>query len=284
MRKKLFLFLQYTLPQHLLSRFMGLAAECRWTWYKNFMISHFIYRYQVDMSLAVSDRLEDYSCFNSFFTRALKASARPIASEPDVIVSPVDGSVSQMGQLEEGRLLQAKGSYFTVDALLGEKNPSSQHFDEGQFATFYLSPKDYHRVHMPIAGKLRQTTYIPGKLFSVNPMATEMIPQLFAQNERLVCHFDTALGKLAVIFIGAMMVGKIETIWGLTERSSKILRRHYSDQENISLAKGAELGRFLMGSSVILLFEKNRLQWLPGLQEQSLVNMGQAIGAASILQ
>jgi phosphatidylserine decarboxylase len=278
MRKKLFIFLQHVLPQHLISRFMGAAANCRWLWLKNYMISRFIRRYQVDLSLSLSERLETFPTFNSFFTRALKKEVRPIAVAPDIVVSPIDGGISQLGSLDASSLLQAKGSYFSVDTLLGKQKSGAEAFYNGHYATFYLSPKDYHRVHMPLAGKLLQTIYIPGKLFSVNPIATEMIPQLFSRNERLVCLFDTVCGRMAVIFIGAMLVGKIETIWGLIERSSAIVCRHYSDQEALYLAKGAELGRFNMGSSVILLFEKDQLQWLAGLTEKSAVQMGQGIG------
>lgn len=279
MSKKLFIVFQYLLPQFLLTRFAGWMASRPWVWLKNWLISDFIHRYQVDLSIAASDKLDDYPTFNAFFTRALKPEARPISSEKDILVSPVDGSISQIGRIEKNTLLQAKGSYFTVDALLGKKSGELPSFEDGHFATLYLSPKDYHRVHIPYNGKLTQTIYIPGKLFSVNPLAAEKIPNLFARNERLACIFDTEAGPMAVIFIGAMLVGKIETIWGLVERSNTISTRYYSDEENISLAKGAELGRFLMGSSVILLFGKDKIQWLPGLQEQAQVQMGQAMGA-----
>lgn len=279
MPNQFFIALQYLLPQFLLTRFAGWMATRRWTWLKNWLISDFIRRYQVDLSIAASDNLDDYPCFNDFFIRALKSSARPINPDPDVLVSPVDGSLSQIGRLDKNTLLQAKGSYYTLETLLGQSAGVSQSFENGFFATFYLAPKDYHRVHLPLEGKLVQTTYVPGKLFSVNPLAAEKIPQLFARNERLVCLFETAAGSMAVIFIGAMLVGKIQTVWGLIERSGQVLTRRYSDAENIHLPKGAEIGRFLMGSSVIVLFAKNRIQWLPGLQTQAEVKMGQALGA-----
>lgn len=277
MPKSFFILLQYVLPQMLLTRFAGWMAQRPWPWLKNYLITDFIRRYQVDLSIAVSDKLEDYPTFNAFFTRALKAKARPLNLEPDVLVSPIDGYVSQIGSLTQNKLLQAKGQYYTVQSLLAEKSDSSTPFDQGHFATFYLSPKDYHRVHMPFEGRLVKTTYIPGKLFSVNPLASEHIPQLFARNERLVCLFETKAGPMAVIFIGAMLVGQIQTVWGLIERERKIVTRFYSDQESILLPKGAELGRFLMGSSVIVLFGQDKIQWLPTLEAESPVQFGQAV-------
>jgi len=280
MFKKLFIAFQYLLPQRLLTRLAGWVGECRWLWLKNSLISHFIRRYQVDLSLAVYENRADYPTFNAFFTRALKPSARPIHPEKSVLINPVDGCISQIGRLKKNSLLQAKGCYYTLNALLGSPHPTtSSPFEDGYFATFYLAPKDYHRVHLPLSGHLIQTTYIPGTLFSVNLLAAEKIPQLFTRNERLVCIFETVAGPMAVVLIGAMLVGKIQTVWGLVERSKKIITRHYSDKEALYLAKGSEVGRFLMGSSVIVLFGKDKIQWLPGLQEQSVVQMGQALGS-----
>lgn len=275
MNKKLFILLQYLVPQHLLTQLFGYAAECRWPWLKNFMIRTFIRRYQVDLSHAEIAEISAYSSFNAFFTRALKSQARPIAAAKNIIVSPVDGCVSQLGDLNKDSLLQAKGAYFTTAALLGSNQPS---FNDGHFATFYLAPKDYHRVHIPYAGRLIKTTYIPGKLFSVNPTAAMHIPQLFARNERLVCFFDTAIGNMAVVFIGAMIVGKIQTVWG-TEKSSQPISRDYTDHPDIHFTKGAELGCFNLGSSVIILFEKNTIQWLPTLSPEFFVKMGEGIGS-----
>lgn len=280
MSKTFFLTLQYVLPQFLLSKFAGWMATRSWPWLKNWLISDFIRRYQVDLSIAASDNLDDYPSFNAFFTRALKTFARPLNLEPGVLVSPVDGRVSQIGSLDGKTLLQAKGQYYRVETLLGQPAGSSTPFDKGSFAAFYLSPKDYHRVHIPFEGRLLQTTYIPGKLFSVNPLATENIPQLFARNERLVCLFETSLGPMAVILIGAMLVGKIQTVWGLIERGRQILTRTYTGSESIHLPKGGELGRFLMGSSVILLFAENKIQWLPNIQSETAVQVGQALAAA----
>lgn len=278
MSKSFFLTLQYVLPQFLLTKFAGWMASRRWPWLKNYLIKDFIRRYQVDLRSAVSDNLNDYPTFNAFFTRALKTGARPLNLEPRILISPVDGTVSQLGSLDNNTLLQAKGQYYTVEALLGLPAGSSTPFDNGCFATFYLSPKDYHRVHIPYEGRLLQTTYIPGKLFSVNPLAAENIPQLFARNERLVCLFETSLGPMAVIFIGAMLVGKIQTIWGLVERERKVRTRTYTGRDSIHLPKGGELGRFLLGSSVILLFPKDRVQWLANIQPATTVQVGQALG------
>ncbi|HSW71014.1 MAG TPA: archaetidylserine decarboxylase, partial [Gammaproteobacteria bacterium] len=203
MSKKLFIIFQYLLPQFLLSRFAGWMAGCRKSWVKNQLISYFIRRYQVDLSLAASENLDDYPTFNAFFTRALKASARPIHAGKEVLINPVDGCISQIGKLEKNTLLQAKGHNYTLQSLLGLANSDFSPFQDGSFATFYLAPKDYHRVHLPFDGKLIQTTYLPGSLFSVNQLATEKIPQLFTRNERLVCIFETLVGPMAVILIGA---------------------------------------------------------------------------------
>lgn len=277
-RKKLFVLLQKIVPQHLLSWLMGIAANSKCKFLKNFMISQFIKRYQVDMSIAQIEDIKDYPTFNAFFTRELKANARPIASGDNIIVSPVDGCISQIGKMQHETLIQAKDAYYSAETLLGGFRDVAEQFFEGNFATFYLAPKDYHRVHIPIDSKLTQTIYIPGKLFSVNATATELIPQLFTRNERLACLFDTSAGPVAVILIGAMLVGKVQTIWGLVEKSHKVVRRKYNKHDTVDLLKGAELGRFNMGSSVILLFAKNSIQWARHLQAAYKVKMGEAIG------
>lgn len=280
MPKKLFILFQYVLPQLLLTRFAGWMADCPWVFLKNWLIKDFIRRYHVDLSSAVLEKVADYPTFNAFFTRALKKNARPISAEKNILVNPVDGYLSQIGNLDKNKLLQAKGSDYSLKTLLGIAEEEVSPFEGGQFATFYLSPKDYHRVHLPYAATLVQSTYIPGKLFSVNFLAAEKIPSLFARNERLVCLFETELGPMAVIFIGAMIVGKIETAWGLIERSKSIVHRHYDQHEKLYFEKGAELGRFLLGSSVILLFGKNKIKWLPHLQEKMQITMGQPLGVA----
>ncbi|HVY53054.1 MAG TPA: archaetidylserine decarboxylase, partial [Gammaproteobacteria bacterium] len=241
-KKRLFILLQYIVPQHFLSYLMGLAANSTCKKLKNYMISRFIRRYNVDMSIAQIENPEDYPSFNAFFTRAVKNSARPVAAGNNTVVNPVDGCLSQIGTMQDDTLLQAKGVYYSLTSLLGN-HPSAASFQNGSFATFYLSPRDYHRVHMPLEGKLVETIYVPGKLFSVNATATEMIPHLFSRNERLVCLFESPAGPMAVILIGAMLVGQIQTIWGLIEKSKKIVTRNYIDQEDIFLSKGAELGK-----------------------------------------
>jgi phosphatidylserine decarboxylase len=272
-KQKFFLFCQYLAPQHWLSRLFACATFCQWLWLKNFMIKFFIKRYRVDLSIAELEQVADYVSFNDFFTRALKATARPIVAASNVVISPVDGAVAQVGSLAGNILLQAKGKYFTTGALLA----NSQHdFDDGDFVTFYLSPQNYHRVHLPVAGVLKQTTYIPGKLFSVNTVAMTNIDQLLVRNERLVCYFETTAGPLAVIFVGAMLVGNIATVWRIAEQTDTIKQRYYHD---LVFAKGAEIGRFNTGSSVILLFTPGRIVWESSLVVASAVQMGQAIGS-----
>lgn len=283
MSKQIFMLCQYLLPQFLLTRFAGWMASRRSVFLKNWLINDFIQRYQVDLSIAAVPEIEKYACFNDFFTRALAPSTRPIHSGKDVLVSPVDGSISQIGRIEKDTLLQAKGAYFNLQTLLGGQQTDAARFENGHYATLYLSPKDYHRVHIPFAGKLIRSIYIPGKLFSVNPLAVENIPQLFARNERLVCLFETSKGPMAVILVGAMLVGKIQTVWGLIERGKQVVVRDYLETESLEFNKGDELGRFLMGSSVVLLFGEGMAQWLPGLEAQDTVRMGESIGCLTSL-
>jgi phosphatidylserine decarboxylase len=267
---------QYLLPQHFLSRLSGKIAECRWKWWKNWVIKTFIKHYHVDMSIAQQENIEDYPHFNSFFTRHLKPEARPISKEPDAIVSPVDGNISQIGQIQEDSLIQAKGFSFSLKGLLGGAPRIAQLFENGHFATIYLAPKDYHRVHMPLQGNLRQTIYVPGKLFSVNPLTTQYVPELFSRNERLVCLFDTEIGPMAVILIGAMLVASINTVWQETLNSTIVTNT--LPAHPIILEQGAELGHFKLGSTVIVLFPKEAMEWLPSFKENSVVQMGQLFG------
>lgn len=265
MRDKPFaIFMQHLLPQHGLSRLAGWLARNRWPWLKKILIHYFIHRYDVDFQAAQIENPHDYPSFNALFTRHLKPELRPIASGLNQIACPVDGCISQLGDIKANNLFQAKGFYFDLAALLGsEKNAVL--FFEGRFITFYLAPKDYHRVHMPLTGTLIHTHYIPGKLFSVNQQTTCHIENLFSQNERLICLFDTTAGPMAMILVGAMLVGSIKTVWKENEK-------------NISIEKGAELGHFEMGSTVIFLLAKNRATWSSELKENSNVLMGQSIG------
>jgi phosphatidylserine decarboxylase len=270
---------QYLVPQHGLSKLAGWLSSRRFRLWKNWQLRYFIKRYQVALDDALSTDFDDYPDFNSFFTRYLKPGLRPIVSAPDAIASPCDGFVSQMGSIAGDSILQAKGFNFTVTELIGGDSQLAQQFSDGKFATLYLSPKDYHRVHMPVAGVLRQTIFIPGKLFSVNHATARAIPRLFARNERLVCIFDTELGAMAVILVGAMLVGSIKTVWSGPPHGKKVVQQSYPVGQ-IKLDRGEELGHFIMGSTVILIFQDKKLMWAPDLQSLSPVLMGQAIAKA----
>lgn len=276
MRTPFKILLQYLAPQHALSHFAGWLSECRWPWLKNYLIHSFLKRYDVDMQAAIIENPYDYPTFNSFFTRQLKPTSRPIAQDSNQIASPVDGFVSQIGKIEQNTLLQAKGFYFDLKSLLGGSERLAQLFQDGNFATLYLSPKDYHRVHMPIEGSLKETIYIPGKLFSVSQQTVEHIPNLFARNERLACIFDTQSGPMAVIFVGAMIVGSISTVWHANTTANSILQESYENL--IQVSRGAELGHFKLGSTVIILFAKDKIEWLSHFHENSIIRMGEPIG------
>lgn len=278
LRDQLFITLQYLLPQHLLSRGVGWLAECEMASIKNLLIKQFIRHFHVDMEEAAEPDYEKYKNFNHFFTRALRAGARPLAAG-DCIISPADGAISQLGAIREGRILQAKGQDFSVLELLAGQVALAQHFDQGSFATIYLSPRDYHRVHAPISGTLDQMIYVPGDLFSVNNTTAHHVPRLFARNERLVTVFDTAIGKVAVILVGALIVAGIETSWGgqvapPLKKSAVLYSRHPTP---VVLDKGAELGRFKLGSTVILLFGKNTIQLEERLGVYSPIRMGEKL-------
>ena len=271
---------QSLLPQHCLSRFAGWMACCKQPWLKNRLIKNFIHDYQVDMSLAVKENPNDYSHFNEFFTRALKPEKRPIASAPGAIVSPVDGTISQLGDIHEGQLIQAKKVNYSLQALLGGSSELASQFQQGKFATFYLSPKDYHRVHSPCEGKLREMIYVPGRLFSVNKQTTDQLPQLFVRNERIITLFTTPAGPMAVILVGAMLVASMSTVWeGVITPSASRQIRHWHYAENaVSLARGGELGRFQLGSTVIVLFSANQIRWSDSLVPDKKVQFGECIG------
>ncbi|MHB1949362.1 MAG: archaetidylserine decarboxylase [Gammaproteobacteria bacterium] len=266
---------QYFAPQKALTRLAGWLGEARQPWLKNQLIRYFLSRFDVNMQEAVIENPYDYPSFNSFFTRQLKPDSRPIAKDP-AIASPADGFVSQIGQIHQQTLLQAKGFYFDLNKLLGGSQQLAELFTDGSFATIYLSPKDYHRVHMPFAGTLRETIFIPGQLFSVNQETAAAVPNLFARNERLVCIFDTKIGPMAVILVGAMLVGSIQTVWHANTTANKITVESYNG--SIKLAQGAELGHFKMGSTAIVLFAKDAVEWNKNLQENTQVHMGESIG------
>lgn len=280
-KQRLFIFMQYILPHHTLSRLIGCLAECQTPWFKNRLIAWFIKRYQVNMSEALLEDPSAYRHFNDFFTRSLKEDARPLDNSEKAVLSPADGAISQLGSIEHGRIFQAKGHSFSLLELLGGDAERAAPFMGGSFSTVYLSPKDYHRVHMPLTGILREMVYIPGRLFSVNQTTAENVPELFARNERVACIFDTEQGPMAVVLVGAMIVASIETVWaGQVTPPLRNLRTYdYSQaaRQPITLEKGAELGRFKLGSTAIVLFGPNHVAWDDALQETSAVQVGQRL-------
>jgi len=277
------IFPQYALPHHALSSLMYRLARVEQPHLKNTLIRAFIRLYGVDMSIAEHPDVQDYPDFNSFFTRALDSRARPVDQDSTALISPVDGVVSQVGYNRHGYLLQAKDKKYTVLQLLGNDPDAALRFSKGAFVTLYLAPRDYHRVHMPLAGGLEKMTYVPGKLFSVNPVTTENIDQLFTRNERIISLFNTFHGQMAVIMVGAIFVGSMETVWAgevtpPQDRSSASTWSYDHLKEPVNLEKGDEMGRFNMGSTVILLFEKERVEWLEALKPGEQVQMGRKIG------
>lgn len=281
MKDRLFILSQYLLPHHLLSRLAGCLAESRVEWIKGPFTRWFARRFDIDMSQAANEDINGYENFNAFFTRALKADARPLDPTPGAVLSPADGAISQHGKIENGRIFQAKGHNFSLLELLGGDSERAAPFMGGQFSTIYLSPRDYHRVHMPLAGTLREMIYVPGRLFSVNQTTAENVPELFARNERVVCIFDTERGPMAMVLVGAMIVASIETVWaGLVtppKRELKTFRYDEQARQPIHLDKGAEMGRFKLGSTVILCFGPEQVSWAENLCAGSAVRMGQAL-------
>jgi len=277
MKKPLFVILQYCLPQHALSRMIGCAMNSRTTWLKNALIKWFIKRYQVDMSLAAKENPKDYATFNDFFIRHLKPNSRSIAQNKNAIISPADGCISQLGKIQQNKIFQAKGIDYTLQALMGDE-AWAKDFENGHFATVYLSPKDYHRVHVPFAGKLIAMRYIPGQLFSVNTQTTEHVPGLFSRNERAVCLFETEQGKMAVIMVGAMIVASIHTAWAGQVAPSTSKEIKTINYDLIPFNKGDEMGYFCLGSTAIVLFANQNMQWLSDKKENTAVIMGEQLG------
>ena len=274
LKKQIFIQAQRVVPQHQLSRVVGKLAASEHPIIKNTVIQVFKAQYGIDMSIAEQSNALKFKSFNEFFTRSLKEGVRQIDTDPHSIVSPADGAISQLGQIEEGDIFQAKGQSFSVEKLIADPQ-LAEPFKNGHFATVYLSPKDYHRVHMPFAGTLTETLYVPGELFSVNQTTAENIPGLFARNERMVCLFDTELGRMAVVLVGAMIVAGIETVATGKVKPTGHLELN---QHNLFLEKGAELGRFYLGSTAVILFEKDKMQWDPMFKANSVVVMGEALG------
>jgi phosphatidylserine decarboxylase len=279
MHPYVFIALQYFVPQALLSRLIGAVARCQWGFVKNRFIEKFIARYNVDMSQAQEENPRAYAHFNAFFTRALKPGMRTICSGVGEVACPADGAISQLGEIKNGRVFQAKGQDFNLLELLGGQEDLAAAFADGLFATVYLSPKDYHRVHMPLAGQLVRMVHIPGDLFSVNTITAGLVPRLFARNERVVCQFATDYGPMAVVLVGAMIVASIETPWaGVVAPTRKVIRNTYfGSAPTVNLAKGEEMGRFLLGSTAVVLLPKGIGRWRDDLKAGSPVMMGEAI-------
>lgn len=275
MKEKLFVLFQYLLPKKTITVLLGWLASKRAGWFTTQAIKLFVKKYQVDLSEAVKEQPEDYRRFNDFFVRVLKPESRPLATS--ALVSPVDGRISQLGKLDQELLIQAKGKQYSLESLLAQDHDYGPLFESGHFATLYLSPKDYHRIHMPIAGRLKKMVHVPGALFSVNPATVNHVDQLFAKNERVICIFENEkIGHFAMILVGATVVGSIQTAWhGIvnTQRPKQVrywdYAQHPQDEyQPVHLNKGEEMGQFLLGSTVILLFEPKKIaflaDWLPG--------------------
>jgi phosphatidylserine decarboxylase len=266
---------QYLLPKKLLTILMGKLAGLRGGSLTHAVIRKFVAHYGVDMAEAADPRIESYPTFNEFFTRPLRDGARPIAEA--AFVCPVDAAISQFGPIEHDQIFQAKGHSYSTRALVGGDQQLAHQFDHGHFATLYLAPKDYHRIHMPCEGRLTRMIYIPGDLFSVNPLTARHVPGLFARNERVVCVFDTPHGPFINVLVGATIVGSVATVWhGVVNppRTREVREWRYEGQD-VRLRKGQEMGRFLLGSTVVMLFPKNVLTFTPDWAPSRPVRLGE---------
>jgi len=271
---------QYVLPKQAITTFAGFVASRQRGWITTALIRWFVGKYGVNMSEAANSDITSYLSFNDFFTRALKPEARPLASA--AWICPVDGAISQFGRIEDGQIFQAKGHRYSTTALVGGDAQLAAQFRDGSFATIYLSPRDYHRIHMPCDGRLLRMMYVPGDLFSVNPVTARGVPGLFARNERLVCVFDTPNGVMVLTLVGATIVGSMATVWhGVVNRSRQgtVREWHYAEQAPVVLKKGDEMGRFLLGSTVVLLFPAGPLQFNLDWQAGGPVQLGEAMAS-----
>lgn len=276
---------QYLVPGHLVSRAVHKLTRVQWPVVKNPMIDVFMKHFDISLDEAVNKNPHSFDCFNAFFTRALEEQARPVEQEQGLITSPVDGTISQLGDIDDECIFQAKGHSYSLVQLLGGSQERAETYRGGKFATIYLSPRDYHRIHMPMDGELREMVHIPGRLFSVNGATTRVIPGLFARNERVASLFQGQDTPFAMVKVGAINVGSIETVWAgeITPPAGHMIHRwlYQTKEERIKLQKGQEMGRFNMGSTVILLFPSNTMQWSEELSDDSRVRMGQAIAYLS---
>ncbi len=272
--------LQYLLPHRLVSRLALHAAYSRWRPWKNFLIGRVLAHFDVAMDEAAEPDPYAYPSFNAFFTRALRPGARVADADPRALLMPSDGRISQSGRIHAGRIFQAKGHDYSVAELLGDE-VAAKPFAEGDFLNVYLAPRDYHRVHMPWRGSLRETLHVPGRLFSVSPATAGAVPRLFARNERLVCHFDCDFGPMAVVLVGAMLVSGVETVWNgvnIPKYASRPVRRDFRGL-GVELERFAEMGRFNYGSTVIVLLPPGAVQLDASLTPQQVVRVGQSAGA-----
>jgi phosphatidylserine decarboxylase len=270
---------QYLLPKKLLTQFGGLVARTKGGPLTHAIIRDFVARYKVNMQEAADPRIESYASFNEFFTRPLRDGARPLADAP--FVCPVDAAISQFGPIKNDQLFQAKGHSYSTCSLVGGDQTLAHQFDHGHFATLYLAPKDYHRIHMPCEGRLKRMIYVPGELFSVNPLTARHVPGLFARNERVVCEFECAHGPMVLVLVGATIVGSMATVWHgvVNPPRTRAVREWRYDDQSVVLAKGAEMGRFLLGSTVILLFPANVVTFTPDWAPTRPVRLGEAMAA-----
>ncbi|MFZ9994567.1 MAG: archaetidylserine decarboxylase [Steroidobacteraceae bacterium] len=275
-----FIALQHVLPQHAISRLIHALARSQTPWIKNLFIREFSRLFRPDLSDALQPDPYAYDSFNAFFTRALRSDARPLPDNPLALASPVDGTVSEIGDIDEDRLLQAKGRHYTLDALLAGRQEWIERFRHGRFATIYLAPYNYHRIHMTCDSTLQDVWFVPGRLFSVNRVTADGVANLFARNERVNVFFEEAGLAHGLVMVGALNVGSIETIWHgeVAPRRPRTLTRLPLTELNREMRRGDEIGRFNMGSTVILLFPKDSIRWREGLKSGDIVRMGETIG------
>ncbi|MDO8719105.1 MAG: archaetidylserine decarboxylase [Polaromonas sp.] len=276
-------FLQYLLPKQAMTAFAGFVASRERGWVTTALIRWFVGKYQVNMAEAANPDITAYPTFNAFFTRALKPGARPLAQA--ALVCPVDGAISQLGAIAHDQIFQAKGHHYSTAALVGGDAALAADYQDGHFATIYLSPKDYHRIHMPCDGRLSRMIYVPGELFSVNPVTARGVPGLFARNERVVCVFESARGPFVLVLVGATIVGSMATVWhGVVNppRSKAVREWHYPaspEQPEVFLKQGDEMGRFLLGSTVVMLFPKGPLRFNAAWAHGRSVRLGEAMAS-----
>lgn len=278
--KRLKIAFQYVMPQKYLTQFAGWFAKQKWGSVTHFVIKMFAKKYDINMDEAAKENFSDYASFNEFFIRKLKDDARKIDENPTALCQPADGKISQCGHIFDETMLQAKGHSFSLRDLLAGDEELTETFKNGEFATTYLSPRDYHRVHMPCDATLRKMIYVPGDLFSVNPFLNEHIPNLLARNERVICVFDTEFGKMVQILVGATITASISTVWAGTinpPRLTHVKSWDYDGEQAIKLTKGQEMGAFQLGSTVINLFQQDRVKLAENLDVDSLTRVGEVL-------